>query len=277
MNTQKTSRPRRVAWSLAGALAAFLLLALLVAGNALATSAGAGALNPPPAAASHWHTGAERLGALQAGPAAAHSSALTWHIEYVDAPSRFRDMTDRSLRLDAAGHPHIAYGADHLYYAWHDGTAWHIQMVDSAPLVGRYASLALDGAGHPHISYYDEANNNLKYAFFDGSIWHIQTVDTTGDVGQYTSLALDAASRPHISYYDSANGDLKYARWTGSAWHIQTVDSAGDVGSHTSLALDASGHPHISYYDETNDDLKYAWGEEVTLRFIYLPLVLRNC
>ena len=47
MNTQRTSKPRRVARSLVGTLAALLLLALLVAGNAAATSAGAGALNVP--------------------------------------------------------------------------------------------------------------------------------------------------------------------------------------------------------------------------------------
>ena len=215
MNTPKTSKPQWAGRPLVGALAALLLLALLVAGNAVATSAGAGTFNTLPNAASRWRAeAAEQRGAVQAGPAAAYSTALTWHIEFVDAPSRFRDMTDRSLRLDAAGHPHIAYGENHLYYAWHDGTAWHIQMVDSATYVGRYASLALDSAGHPHISYYDETNKDLKYASYDGSSWHIQTVDTTGDVGRYTSLALDASGQPHISYYDGTFGDagnLKYA------------------------------------------------------------------
>ena len=38
-----------------------------------------------------------------------------WLVECVDCPKYFSNMTDRSLRLDAAGHPHIAYGGDHLY------------------------------------------------------------------------------------------------------------------------------------------------------------------
>ncbi len=324
MNTQKTSKLRRVAWPLAGALAALLLLALLAAGNAVATSAGAGTFNTLPNAASRWRAeAAERPGAVQPGPAAAHPSAMTWHIERMDAPKWFYDMTDRSLRLDAAGHPHIAYGADHLYYAWHDGTTWHLETADASWGVGRYASLALDGSGHPHISYFDGTDYDLKYAFYDGSAWHTQTVDAAGDVGEFTSLALDAAGHPHISYSDETHSDLKYAFFDGSSWHIATVDSAGMVGWYTSLALDSAGHPHISYYDETNQDLKYAsydggswhletvdsagmvgwctslvldaagrphisyydwtngdlkyaWGETVTLRFIYLPLVLRN-
>jgi hypothetical protein len=39
----------------------------------------------------------------------------TWIIDCVDCPKNFTDMSDRSLQLDNQGHPHIAYGADHLY------------------------------------------------------------------------------------------------------------------------------------------------------------------
>jgi hypothetical protein len=50
MIAQKTNKQRWAAWS----LAALLLLAMLVAGNAAATSPGEAALNAPPAAASRW-------------------------------------------------------------------------------------------------------------------------------------------------------------------------------------------------------------------------------
>jgi len=51
-------------------------------------------------------------------PSAIQSSAASnWRIECVDCPKQFSDMTDRSLRLDDGGHPHIAYGGKHLYYA----------------------------------------------------------------------------------------------------------------------------------------------------------------
>ena len=75
--------------------------------------------------------------------------AESWTIQCVDCPKAFYEMTDRSLALDADGHPHIAYGQDRLYYAYHDGSGWQAQTVDDSPGVGSHASLALDGAGHP--------------------------------------------------------------------------------------------------------------------------------
>ncbi|MBI4675170.1 MAG: hypothetical protein HY741_26310 [Chloroflexi bacterium] len=130
-------------------------------------------------------------------PAEESAASLTWNIQSVDAPKQFSEMGNRSLRLDAAGRPHIAYGGDHLYYAWHDGTAWHFETVDSAAGVGLYASLALDATGNPHISYCQSVlkyscGGGLKYARWTGSAWAIETVDNAAD--GYTSLALDAAT-----------------------------------------------------------------------------------
>jgi len=78
--------------------------------------------------------------ALQATPAVADG----WVIECADCPKLFSSMTDRSLQLDTAGHPHIAYGGDHLYYAWHNGASWHYETVDDSPGVGWCTSLPLD-------------------------------------------------------------------------------------------------------------------------------------
>jgi hypothetical protein len=195
---------------------------------------------------------------------AVQSPASDWHIECVDCPKQlgeFSVMTDRSLRLDAEGRPHIAYYGDHLYYAWHDGLEWQYEMVDSAPQVGAFAALALDAAGNPHISYYDWTNRDLKYARWTGGAWDIQIVDGEEDVGWDSSLALDDAGNPHISYYQEVfvskyeiYSYLRYARWTGSDWDIQTVDGGGRF---CSLALDSMGNPHISYHG--NDGTKYAY------------------
>ncbi len=186
-----------------------------------------------------------------------------WHTECVDCPKAFSDMTDRSLRLDSEGQPHIAYGGRHLYYAWRDGTQWHYETVDQASRIGWYASLALDGSDRPHISYCDSVYvcHDLKYAWHDGIDWQVETVDNVGRVGGHTSLALDSLGRPHISYYDLENDSLKYAQHDGMGWQIETIDGPG-VGYYISLALDNSGQPHISYHDHSPGSLKYAWRDE---------------
>ncbi len=196
----------------------------------------------------------------------AQSSTGIWHIETVDS----KKGLDSSLVLDGLGRPHIGYiyqaefdNLD-LRYAWHDGTSWHVETVDSEGW-SEYASLALDGSDRPHISYYDYGN--LGYTWHDGASWHIETVDNKG--GYYTSLALDSAGRPHISYQGNfgdlpnVNWDLKYAWHNGARWYIETVDGVSEVGFNTSLALDGFDRPHISYLDDALGDLKYAWHDGV--------------
>jgi hypothetical protein len=201
-------------------------------------------------------------------------------IECVDCPHRFSKITDRSLRLDPLGYPHIAYGKRHLYYAWYDGEAWQNETVDNSAEVGQYASIDLDRDGFPHISYYDLMNGALKYAYRDMDGWHIQTVDIKEDgsdvnVGVFTSLDLDEEGFPHITYATdpiayattSINDlvdiyNLKYAYQDDSGWHIQTVDSEGSAGRPNSMVLDKNGFPHISYMDQKDNTLKYAFQDQ---------------
>jgi len=181
----------------------------------------------------------------------------SWDIECVDCPKWFYGMTDRSLRLDVAGHSHIAYGRDHLYYAWHDGAQWHYETVDSNPGVGLRASIALDGGGYPHITYFDTLNQTLKYARYDGVDWLIETVaGPTPTTSGYASLALDGAGHPHILYFDYAGGYF-YAWHDGSTWHIEPGPPACDAGDRSaSLALDAAGIAHVAYCCAR---MHYAW------------------
>lgn len=179
-----------------------------------------------------------------------------WHSQAVDAPHYVdaERSTHRSVAVDAAEHPHAAYGGDNLYHAWHDGTAWHVEVVDAGRRSGMWASLALDSAGHPHIAYHQyETVGCLKYAHFDGTAWSIETVDCEGDnTGAYITLALDGADRPHIAYYSYALDSLKAARWDGTQWHIETVEAGvygvtNMVGVHNSIAVDGASLPHITY------------------------------
>ena len=84
-----------------------------------------------------------------------------WEIEVVDDGKVFAAITDRRIRLDVAGHPHIACGQDCHYYACFDGASWDYEAADPSFGVGQYTSLALDTAGYPHVSYYDDSEQRL--------------------------------------------------------------------------------------------------------------------
>ena len=107
------------------------------------------------------------------------TSSPTWQFETIEEATLFWDMTDRSLCLDSQGNPHIAYGEDQLYYAYHDGYEWHHEIADHSPKVGWFASIAVDDSGHPHISYHDGSGSHLKYAYRTESGWHTEIADAT--------------------------------------------------------------------------------------------------
>jgi len=178
----------------------------------------------------------------------------------VDCPKNISVMTSHSLRLDASSLPHIAYGSDHLYHAWFNGSTWLYETVDPAPGVGYYTSLAFDNTGKPGIAYLDSFNNTLKFARWTGSAWTIQTVDGPTSSNTYPTLLFDSSNNPMLVYVaDFGNFytyQIKFARWTGSAWNIYPAVETG-TSFFPSLALDKNGEPHISYF---RDDYKRSGG-----------------
>lgn len=191
---------------------------------------------------------------------AASTAADDWQITCVDCPKWFRDLTDRTLRVDDDGHPHLAYGGDHLYYASHDGSGWRYETVDDSAAVGSFASLDLDQHGQPHVGYYDSLNQDLRYAYRDSSGWRWETVDSAGPVGQVPSLAVDSAGQPHFSYFDESHDTVKHAYRDASGWRVQTVGAASTATWRhcNSLALDSAGFPHVAYPDPQSR-LQYAY------------------
>ena len=183
----------------------------------------------------------------------------------VDCPRNISGMTGHSLRLDASNLPHIAYGSDHLYHAWHDGVKWQTEVVDPAPGVGYSASLAFDNTGNAGISYYDDFNHRLKLARWSGTAWALQTVDSSPYAGYTSSLAFDNTGNPRIAYVDvdaQSIYRIKYAQWNGTTWTIfPVIDNAGEAS--LSLALDHAGQPHISYwrnnYPQTGGLIYASW------------------
>lgn len=185
-----------------------------------------------------------------------------WTIGCVDCPRRFDALTDRSLRLLPDGRPALAYGGDHLYYAWREDAGWQFETADEAPAVGASASLAITASGEPAIAYYDAFNRDLKYARRSAGGWTQEVVDGAGDAGSTAALALDRAGRPHIAYHrDAGDGTaamLAYARWDGSQWQLGKVADVALSARHISLALDSGDRPQISFYDTAAAALRFA-------------------
>lgn len=80
------------------------------------------------------------------------------------------------LALTTAGAPRSSYhDFPHrdLKFAWHDGTRWYSQTVDSTGDVGWSIALAVDGADHAHVAYSDRAGFDVKYVYHDGTTWHV--------------------------------------------------------------------------------------------------------
>ncbi len=108
-------------------------------------------------------------------------AADTWMTETVDGPKYFGVSTPRAIAVDSNNHPHMVYGGDCLYYAYHDGSALHYETIDASPGVGGSASIAVDSNNSIHIGYSGGAGNppeirnqrlrNLGYSDRGHSIW----------------------------------------------------------------------------------------------------------
>lgn len=203
---------------------------------------------------------------VPAAPTSAQPEA-SWDVTCIDCPRSSGVLGDRSLRIDAQGRPHIAYGGDHLYHAYRDGGGWHTEVADSSNYTGGRMSLALNAAGESRISYtrqhtcpwppFDEICYDLRFAYKDSSGWHTETLFPDGKVAS-TAIAVDAAGRAHIVFWDMASSTVRYALQSGGGWQVETVGgmTGNEQDFSVSLALDSLGRPHIVY---ANSGLQYAY------------------
>jgi len=204
------------------------------------------------------------------------SGDVAWTIYQVDAPKMFTNMRDHSLTFDSAGKPHVAYGGEHLYYAWFDGTNWQKTTVDQSLEVGQYASLALDSFDRPRISYYDSANRSLKFAYLLNNIWYIQTLDSPPVVTAptITPEEVDDPVNARLLFDQPVWDDSVRNDEAGAAGAVEAISADGDVGKYTSIAIGkAPGtgqnvvHVSYYYYDGTFGMLKYGTWDGVTWNF----------
>ncbi len=79
-------------------------------------------------------------------PVLSPAPTITWEIETVDGSHHFTCLRDRTLRINPAGQPHLAFGGDALNCAYAEAAGWRIEVVDDNAGVGEYAARALDHA-----------------------------------------------------------------------------------------------------------------------------------
>ncbi len=200
------------------------------------------------------------MGWVEASESTMSPVAKEWGTECVSCPHMFQTVEDHAIAWDAAGNPHLAYGGDQLYHAWHDGTNWQTEVVDATPQVGAVAALDIDSQNRPHIVYFDQSHYDLKYAQWNGATWQIQSI--VAQVGMWglgeLALVLDGSDQAHIAYsvYDSSNENITYVYHDGTQW---VEEIAGQYGRRTpdefSMAVDDANRVHISFskFVSTND------------------------
>jgi hypothetical protein len=122
----------------------------------------------------------------------------------------FHWMGDRTLRIDSNTRPHIVYGGDHLYYAYHNGTAWQFEKVDPQAGVGKYASLFVDKNNKPHAAYYDARSGSLKYARKTTGVWEVFVVDANPNPAAAGAALLASGEDDTLPEVGSLDRDWHY-------------------------------------------------------------------
>ena len=189
------------------------------------------------------------------------AAAQTWEFEWPDAPHIFSNFADRFLRLNGNGSPRIAYGGDHLYFAWTNprSSSWHFETIDFSTAAGSWASLVLDQNEKPHVSYFDYSQESLKYAYLNGSSWQIESIDSPFGGGYRGSLALDCSEKPHICHINIHTNELLYSGNIDDEWQHEFIDDVWSIAP-VSMCIDSNEHFHVCYASTYPDHaLRYAY------------------
>lgn len=167
-------------------------------------------------------------------------------------------ISSTSITIDPSGNPHIAISAGDqvINYAFHTGTGWNLENVETESPQG--VSIRLDNNGQPLISYYEYWQDEVKLARKMSGVWQIESVDAAATTSNsQTSLAISTNNIPYISYYDDNFKKIKVADRESGSWNVELVEDAEGAGEIPSLAIDQSDNLHIAYYDETINAVKY--------------------
>gem|GEM_PF-5708761 len=164
-------------------------------------------------------------------------------VEFTGQPHE--EMYILSITLDAANHPHLAYGVNNqLYYVYRDETTWHEEMIDNVSMSN--LRIAVDQS-IVHLIYSDtEKFLGLTHRYRESSVWLQEQLDDNLDDPMSEIMAHVEPGVLHIAYFNDGQ-DLRYGVWSAGSWNGEFIECGSVPGFPMSLAVDESGKLHIGH------------------------------
>ena len=189
--------------------------------------------------------------------------ATGWSTTVVDNSKRW-DITDNStVKVDLAGHIHIAFiSHSRLWYATNKTGSWNVAELDAATIFPKFSpSMAVDASNNVFISYAvrtidggDHWIINLATVPAIGAAV-IENVSNTS-AGQFSAIAIDAAGSVHVFYAEAPTVDLlEKVRSPAGSWAALVVlkDQLPGHADNINVIITPSGATYLVYLGNLNE------------------------
>lgn len=192
----------------------------------------------------------------------AYFDGAMWQVESFHGIRATTAQTKTSIRVDAAGYPHIVLaGGPGPDYVAKDASGWHFEDIDN---IYYSPSLRIGSDGRRHVAYWTytggPVEKSYRYAVRTAGVWAKETVASIESQIGECSLALDSSDEPTVAYINQATLDMCYAYKLAGAWVLITLDGGSDdTGRCNDVEIDSSGERHIVYSDLTNHRVIHAY------------------
>jgi hypothetical protein len=182
----------------------------------------------------------------------------TWEIEWVISDS---DFSVRGVRVDAAGHVHLAMHETNVaepWYATDASASWQAEVLD--PASGQFAggvALAITEVGEPHIVYSHTMGDLRLITGMPGN-WQAQILDMDSSLGGSVAVEFAPDGALHAAY-NVRDEALVVGTGEVGSWTREVVDPVPRAIS-TALEISSDGTAHLAYYDLDRQMVRYARG-----------------
>ena len=137
-----------------------------------------------------------------------------WSTTVVDNTKRWDNTDNSTVKVDPAGHVHIAFlSHSRLWYATNKTGSWNISELDAATIFPMFSpSMAVDASNNVYISYAVRTSEGgdhwvIRLAMVLAmGVAVIENVSNTSE-GQFSAIVIDAAGSVHVFYSDATAPD----------------------------------------------------------------------